>query len=105
MERDFIFKGCTRPPMMLGVPLAPLMVLMGVCFLSGLWGIIISMSLWPAFFSAMFFTVMIVTMRAVVKKDDQRFRQIYLWIILRLFNFSKRHWGVTSYSPYRYKRR
>jgi len=105
MERDYIFKGCTRPAMMLGVPLVPLLVLMGVCFLSGLWGIIFSSSLWPAFIAIMFFTVMIITMRAIVKKDDQRFRQIYLWVNLRLFNFSKRHWGVTSYSPYRYKRR
>lgn len=102
---DPIFKGCTRPAMLGGVPLAPMIILTGGCFIVGMWGLLLMQAVWPpALMGAIWFSLFY-TMRGIVKKDDQRFRQLYLWMLLRKANRSKRFWGATSYSPTRYKRR
>lgn len=102
---DPIFKGCTRPAMLGGVPMAPMIVLCLVCFLIGVWGLLLLQSLvMPVIAAALFFGLFF-TMRGITRKDDQRFRQIFLLVMLRKANRSKRFWRVTSYSPFRYKRR
>lgn len=102
---DPIFKGCTRPAMLAGVPMAPMVVVAGGCFLLGMWGMLILQSLWPPLVAATLFFSLLFTMRSIARKDDQRFRQIFLWIMLRKANKSKRFWKATSYSPTRFKRR
>ncbi len=103
--RDPIFKGCTRPPMKWGIPLVPLVVVFCSCFLGGMWGMFLFRSVWVFFGAITIFAVLFVTMRAITKKDDQRFRQIWLWIVLRVPNRNRRFWRAASYSPIRYKRR
>lgn len=105
IQPDPIFKGCTRPAMLGGVPMAPLIVVALFCFLIGIWGLAFMQSLLPPLFGAALFFSLFLTMRGIARKDDQRFKQIFLYIILRKANKSKRFWRVTSYSPFRYKRR
>lgn len=88
-----------------GVPLVPLIVLFMGCFLIAVWGAFIFSSIWPVLIAIMLFIVALVTMRGIAKKDDQRFRQVYLWLLLRLRNRNRRFWQATSYSPIRFKRR
>lgn len=104
IAQDAIFKGCTRPAMKMGVPLVPLIVVFMGSFLLGLWGGFI-FGMWPVLMAVMFLVVAIVTMRGIAKKDDQRFRQVYLWLVLRLRNRNRVFWQATSYSPIRFKRR
>ncbi len=102
--RDRIYKGCTRPAMKAGVPLVPLIVVFMGCFLIAIWGAFIFSSIF-VLIAIMLFVVSMVTMRGVAKKDDQRFRQVYLWLLLRLGNTNRHFWKATSYSPIRFKRR
>jgi len=105
MESDPIFKGCTRPAMKVGVPLVPLIILTLGSLLIGLWGMLLMQSLWVPGIVACVYFALIFTAKEVTKKDDQRFQQVYLWIVLRLRNPSKRFWGSYSYSPHSYKKR
>lgn len=102
--RDPIFKGCTRPAMKMGIPLTPLVVVVGAALLLCVWGAYIF-----GFLAVMVVVIVLVpvliTMRNVTKKDDQRLAQLMLWCLLRLGNRNRRFWGATSYSPIRYKRR
>ena len=102
---DPIFKGCTRPAMLGGVPMAPMIVVTLFCFLCGIWGLLLLQKLWIPGIALVLWVSLLFTMRAITKKDDQRFRQIFLKIRLRMANMSKKFWGVTSYSPFRFKRR
>lgn len=105
IQLDPIFKGCTRPAMLGGVPMGPMIVVTGSCFLLGMWGLLLAQALWPPLLMAALWFSLFYTMRSIARKDDQRFRQIFLWIVLRKANKSKRFWQATSYSPTRYKRR
>lgn len=104
VSRDAIFKGCTRPAMKMGVPLVPLIFVFMACFLVGVWGGFL-LGIWPVFIAVITLVVAIVTMRGVAKKDDQRFRQVYLWLLLRVRNKNRSFWQATSYSPTRFKSR
>jgi type IV secretion system protein VirB3 len=102
--RHPIFKGCTRPAMKMGIPLTPLVVVVGIALLAGVWG--------AYFFGILAGIVVLIvlipvlmTMRGITKKDDQRLSQLILWCQLHFGNRSKAFWGATSYSPIRYKRR
>ena len=65
-----IFKGATRPAMKLGVPLVPLVTL-----------------------------IALLCMRHVTSKDDQRFRQMFVALKLRLHDRNRRFWRSRSYAP------
>lgn len=105
IQLDPIFKGCTRPAMLAGVPMGPMILVTGGSFLLGIWGLLLTQSIWPPFLMASIWFSLVYTMRSITRKDDQRFRQIFLRIVLRKANKSKRFWQATAYSPTRYKRR
>ncbi len=101
--RDPIFRGCTRPATFAGVPLQPLLLVSGgfmiatgwTCYLAGAYlGMLVSMPYVP----------ILLTMRAVTKKDDQRLHQLLKRARMRTRQVtSRRQWSVVSYSPLRYK--
>lgn len=101
--RDPVFKGCTRPAMLMGVPLVPLVVVFGLCFIAGMWGLRFNFWLAPFFFVVLLVLVMV--MRQITRKDDQRLNQWKLRFFMRVRNRNKSFWGATSYSANRYKRR
>lgn len=95
LDREIVFKGCTRPAMIMGVPIVPFVVGVGgfflFCFivLSPPW-VLLSVPVWWA-------------MRMMAKEDDQRFRLIWIeWITIK-FNPNKRIWGVASFQPVVYR--
>jgi len=87
-----------------GIPLTPLVVVVGLAILLSVWGLYIVGPLAPAVILIVVVPLLI-TMRNVTKKDDQRLAQLMLWCVMRLVNRTRRFWGATSYSPIRYKRR
>lgn len=101
--RDPVFKGCTRPAMMLGVPLVPLVVVCAGCALLAMWGLLLSF--WVAFAVIVLMVTLICLLRQVTLRDDQRLKQWEIRIWLRTRNRSSRHWGAVSYSAIQYKRR
>lgn len=96
--RDPLFKGCTRPAMVFGVPLVPLAVVSGV---------VILLSVWTTIFLALALFPIVLTMRLIAKSDDQQFRLLGLKFLFRGVNYNHngRFWKASAYSPIPFKKR
>jgi type IV secretion system protein VirB3 len=99
---EAIYKGATRPAMKLGIPLVPLVVLFGGGMLLIMWGGIL-LSWWVALAVLGAFAPALAWMRYVTRQDDQRFRQIFVALKLRLHDRNRRFWRSRSYAPTLYR--
>jgi type IV secretion system protein VirB3 len=79
--RDPVFKGCTRPAMLWGVPLVPVLIVGGGMLIPAIWALLAS------------------------PHDDQRLKQYALRLRMRLHQPNRRFWGTHAYTPVRVKRR
>lgn len=102
MQAEIIYKGATRPAMKMGVPLVPLVVLFGAGMLVTVWGGLL-VSWWIALVVALIVPPALLWMRLVTHKDDQRFRQMFVAMKLRLHDRNRRLWRARSYSPTLYR--
>lgn len=102
MRDEAIYKGATRPAMLLGIPLVPLVALLGAALLLMLWGGLL-VSSWIALAVLLATLPALFWMRYVTSKDDQRFRQMFLAIRLRLQDRNQRLWQARSYTPTLFK--
>ncbi|RMP06559.1 type IV secretion system protein VirB3 [Pseudomonas syringae] len=94
--RDPIFKGCTRPAMVYGVPTVPLAIVVMVVVLISVWTtVLLAFTLIPIF----------LVMRVIAKHDDQQFRLLGLKILFRANNRNRRFWKSSTYSPFQFKKR
>jgi len=96
--RDPLFKGCTRPAMMFGVPLIPLVSISVVFVLVGVWtNLLILLGLVP----------IILIMQAITKTDDQQFRLLGLKFLFRGVNYNRNgyFWRASAYSPIEFRKR
>ena len=72
MKNDIVFRGATRPPMFMGVPIMPLFLVCGVILLASVYfSLKFAFALIPAF----------IIMQAMVKVDDQIFSLLGLRIL------------------------
>lgn len=102
---DPIFRGCTRPAMLARVPMLPFLLVTGGFLLLAVWTFYL-VSGYLALFVALVYAPVLVAMRALTKKDDQRLRQLMMQARMRWNQYHlRRAWGAYSYSPMRYKRR
>jgi type IV secretion system protein VirB3 len=98
MHAEAIYKGATRPAMKLGVPLVPLVALTGTAMLLMMWsGILVSG--WLAAAVVLATLPVLLWMRHVTRRDDQRCRQMFVAAKLRLRDRNRRFWQARSYSP------
>jgi type IV secretion system protein VirB3 len=103
--RDPIFRGCTRPAMLAGVPMVPLLSVSGVFLLLAMWCVYL-VSPYVALFLVVIYVPILLTMRQITKKDDQRLHQMMKRAQMRLRHAPGRAiWGSTSFSPLRLKKR
>ncbi len=99
VQTEAIYKGATRPAMKLGVPLVPLVLLFGAGMLAIMWiGPLFTWWVVPIVLATV--TPVLTWMRFVTRRDDQRFRQIFLAIRLGRSDRNRRFWRARSYSPY-----
>lgn len=103
MTPEAIYKGATRPAMRWGVPLVPLVVLLGS-------GALLVMWIGP-FFSWWIAPIVVLTlgpamawMRHATRRDDQRLSQLVLLLKLSVRDRNHRLWRSRSYSPTLYRR-
>jgi type IV secretion system protein VirB3 len=102
MQAEAIYKGATRPAMKLGIPLVPLVVLFGAGMLLIMWvGPLVTWWIVPAVVAAL--APALGWMRYVTRKDDQRFRQLFVAAKLSLRDRNRSLWRSRSYSPYLYR--
>ena len=102
MQAETIYKGATRPAMKMGVPLVPLVVLLGSAVLVAMWGGAL-VSWWIALGVALVLPVALLWMRIVTHKDDQRFRQMFVATKLRFHDRNRALWQARSYAPTQYR--
>lgn len=102
MHAEAIYKGATRPAMKLGIPLVPLVVLFGTSMLLIMWGGAL-VSWWLAVAVLLAVIPALAWMRFVTARDDQRFRQMFLALKLRLHDHNHRLWRARSYAPTLYR--
>jgi type IV secretion system protein VirB3 len=103
--RDPIFRGCTRPAMLAGVPMIPLLVVSGVFLLVTMWCVYL-VSPYVALYLAVTYVPILLTMKAITKKDDQRLHQMMMRARMRFRHGAGRAlWGATSFGPLRLKKR
>ncbi|NUZ08982.1 type IV secretion system protein VirB3 [Piscinibacter koreensis] len=102
MQGEAIYKGATRPAMKLGIPLVPLVILFGTGMLLVMWGGVL-VSWWVALGVAAAIVPALGWMRYVTAKDDQRFRQVFVAMKLRLHDRNRRFWRARSYAPSLYR--
>lgn len=102
MQRETIYKGATRPAMKLGVPLVPLVVLVGTAMLAVMWGGIL-LSWWVALGVVLAVAPTLLWMRLTTQRDDQRFWQLFVALKLRLHDRNQRFWHARSYAPTLYR--
>lgn len=97
--RDPVFKGCTRPPMFMGVPLTPLIVFCGPVVILAMYTTLMWLALLPP---------LIGVLRMIAKNDDQQFRLLGLKVLFRTadyFRGNSRFWKAASYSPIEFEKR
>jgi type IV secretion system protein VirB3 len=102
MQGEVIYKGATRPAMKLGIPLVPLVVLAGGAMLLILWSGTL-LSWWAALTVLLAVLPALLWMRYVTRRDDQRFRQMFLVMKLQLHDHNRHFWRARSYSPTLYR--
>lgn len=102
IQREPIYKGATRPAMTLGVPLTPLVLLFGASLLVMVWGGLL-LSGWIALCVPLVTAPVWLWMRFVTAQDDQRFRQVFVALKLRLRDRNHRIWCARSYTPNVYR--
>jgi type IV secretion system protein VirB3 len=100
--QEAIYKGATRPAMKFGIPLVPLVVLFGGGMLTVVWGGFL-LGWWVAVAVLVATVPALVWMRLVTAKDDQRFRQLFVALKLRLHDHNRRFWNARSYAPTLYR--
>ncbi len=88
MQRDAMFRGCTRPPMFLGVPYVP--------FFLGAGGVLL-LAMYINLFVLAALPVVIFGMRAMASRDDMIFRLLWLHLLLR----QQRHGQQSHQRAYR----
>lgn len=102
--RDRIFKGATRPAMMLGVPIVPCILVMGTFFILAMWTLVFAGFVAAA--SVLLIMVFVVAiLRFMTAQDDQRLNQYMMYLRTRAFKRNKGTWGAHSMSPIDFKKR
>ena len=100
--REAIYKGATRPAMKFGVPLVPLVILVGAGLLVIVWGGFL-VGWWVAAGVPVTAVPALGWMRFVTARDDQRFGQMFLAAKLRRHDRNRRFWHARSYAPTLYR--
>ncbi|WP_321943634.1 type IV secretion system protein VirB3 [Paraburkholderia tropica] len=100
---DPVFKGCTRPAMLWGVPLVPFLTVGGSILIPAIWALLASPPIGVGI--VLLLIPVFVTMRAVTRHDDQRLAQLALRLRMVVRQRNRGFWCAHAYAPLRLKRR
>jgi type IV secretion system protein VirB3 len=95
MHKNVLFRGCTRPPMFMGVPYVPFFIGAGACMLLALYFNLFYLLLLP---------VVVFVMRQMAKRDEMIFRLLGLRLqfLTRVRNRQQNE-GLWVFTPNRYR--
>jgi type IV secretion system protein VirB3 len=101
--KDPVFKGCTRPAMLWGVPLVSALMVGGGMLIPAIWALLASPPVGVGILLLMI--PVFIAMRVITRNDDQRLAQLALRLRIGLRQRNRRFWGAHAYVPVRLKRR
>jgi type IV secretion system protein VirB3 len=101
--KDPVFKGCTRPALLWGVPLVPVLMVGAGMLIPAIWALLTSPPLGVGILLLMI--PVFVAMRVITRNDDQRLAQLALRLRMIRRQRNRRFWGAHAYVPVRLKRR
>ena len=101
--KDPVFKGCTRPAMLWGVPLVSALMVGGGMLIPAIWALLASPPVGVGILLLMI--PVFVAMLVITRNDDQRLAQLALRLRIGLRQRNRRFWGAHAYVPVRLKRR
>lgn len=101
---DRIFKGATRPAMMLGVPIIPFILVCGLFLIATLWGTIF-MGLGVGLSVLLVMAVVLAALRQITSSDDHRLNQWLMYLRGWPFRRNKAYWRAHAASPIDLKKR
>ena len=91
MRKDTVFRGCTRPAMLMGVPILPLFVGAGSCLL---------LAAWFNLFWLLALPPVIFTLQLMTRHDDMVFRLLGIrWLFRLRVRQRALHGGMWVFSP------
>lgn len=97
--QEKIYKGATRPAVLLDMPMVPAVGLSVAALMCGVWGWYLT-GLWHWLaLGALLLVPALAIMRDITKKDDQRVFQLWRRTLLNLKHRNRKFWGCRSYSP------
>jgi type IV secretion system protein VirB3 len=97
MHKNVLFRGCTRPPMFMGVPYVPFFMGAGSCLL---------MAMYFNYFFLLLIPVVIFIMRMMAKRDEMIFRLLGLRLQFRTrIRNVPEHDGMWVFTPNNYRDR
>ncbi|MCW4453850.1 VirB3 family type IV secretion system protein [Flavobacterium sp. MXW15] len=97
MHKNVVFRGCTRPPMFMGVPYVP--------FFLGAGGVLL-LSMYTNLFFLLLMPVVIFIMRQLTRRDEMIFRLLGLKLQVRLRMRNIRdHNGMWVLTPNSYRQK
>ena len=95
MHKNVLFRGCTRPAMIMGVPYVPFAFGAGACFL---------LAVYLNFFYLLLLPLVIFVMRQMARRDEMIFRLLGLRWQFKFRTRNRRlHSGMWVYSPNLYR--
>lgn len=97
MHKNVLFRGCTRPPMFMGVPYVPFAIGAGGCLLLTFYVNMFCLALLP---------VVIFVMRQMARRDEMIFRLLGLrWRFRTRVRNLRHHGGMWVMTPNSYRER
>lgn len=97
MHKNVLFRGCTRPPMFLGVPYIPFAIGAGTCLL---------LTFYINMFCLLLLPIVIFIMRQMARRDEMIFRLLGLrWQFRAKVRNLQHHSGMWVFSPNLYRDR
>ncbi|WP_150140501.1 type IV secretion system protein VirB3, partial [Candidatus Enterovibrio escicola] len=95
------FKACTRPVMLLSVPMTPLLASGGLIVLITVWANFFGFGLW----GLILLPITYIGMRITTKYDDEMFGLLWLRFKCRRTNTNRFFYKATVYCPLPFKKR
>ena len=96
LNSAIVYKGCTRPPMVFGVPVLAFVFGCGGAFVLG------------AAISPPFAAISVIVwwvMKQMCRTDEMIFHVLYVKMITKLPNINRRHWKTDTYQPIAYRKK
>ena len=101
---DPVFKGATRPAMLFGVPVVPLILVLGTHILFAMYSFLLQKYMFVVVVGTSS-GICFVIMRYITTQDDHRLNQYLLWIKSIALRRNQKHWGSATLSPVEYVKR